>query len=91
MSLLASPPKGKERLVLYFGTTAAPLIRRGGIIDMAKHISCPVLVDGKWHSYTVDMSDIEAWDGTIDELALSPVNLADVFVEIRSLRFYPGQ
>jgi len=82
-------PKGTETLTMYFGSAEAPLIRVGGIVDWSRQILCPVKVDGEWHEYTVELSEVKGWNGCIDGLALIPVNLRDVFVEIRKIEFLP--
>jgi len=39
----------------------------------AKGWNFPVIVDGKFHTYFLDMSDVKSWNGTITQLRLDPV------------------
>ena len=97
MRLKANPrskfqPKGDEVVRLWFGTKDAPLLKLGGVCDLSKCLTAPVLVDGEWHEYEMrtagDRTDgVPAWRGTVEELWLEPTSLPDVFVDIAFIRF----
>ena len=70
-----------ERAQLFFVTDADP------VEDESKSATFEVIGDGRWHDYTVDLSDNPLWDGIVTGLRFDPVDMAERDVDIDVILF----
>jgi len=49
-------------------------------------LSFPVALDGRWHTYTLELKKSPRWTGTMDSLRLDPVALPDIRIEVDEIR-----
>ena len=75
---------------LKWGTAASPIIRKDLSVD-TEHavVSAPVVADGEWHEYSVDLAGNPAWTGDVNELWFEAINAKHAIVEIDWMRFDP--
>ena len=82
---------GKEKeakMRLKWGTSERPIIGAGCAVDATRSVaSAPVVADGAWHEYALDLSKHPDWTGSIDELWFEGVNATYAEVEIDWMRF----
>ncbi|NOH13431.1 MAG: hypothetical protein HND51_17475 [Chloroflexi bacterium] len=53
----------------------------------AKSVFFPVIADGEFHTYELDMSTIEGWQGIVTQIRLDPLYTPDSVIEIDSIVF----
>jgi len=54
--------------------------------DEAKSLHFPIISDGQFHTYTLDMTKVEKWSGDIEQLRLDPTD-TKAMIEIDYIRF----
>lgn len=64
---------------LFFATEAAPGF------SSARLVSFPVIADGEFHDYVIDMSQHSAWTGAIEQIRLDPVGAGPGTVTIKTV------
>ncbi len=53
-----------------------------GVYDEPKSLAFPIYADGKFHTYTLDMSTVSGWNGTITQIRLDPTAAkSDILVD----------
>jgi len=57
-----------------------------GVMSEEKSIRFPVFGDGKWHVYTIDMSQNKRWQGKIGQIRIDPNSEPNSNVEIAYIR-----
>ena len=99
-SKFAPLPTGSERVRLWWGTEESPLIVSGEkrsvpgdvpilCVTKANTASTPVLPDGKWHDYEIDLSDHPHWKDAVNEVWFDPGECFNADVSIAHLGFSP--
>lgn len=75
---------------LKWGTQECPIIGRNLEVDDKGCVAgCPVMVDGKFHEYSLDLSSNPDWKGKIDELWFEACQVMHARVAIDWIRFMP--
>ncbi len=54
--------------------------------DEAKSLTFQITTDGEFHTYTLDMTEVEKWSGDIEQLQLDPTDTR-AMIEIEYIRF----
>ena len=73
---------------LKWGTPETPIIGRGLVVDPKSCVaSCPVVCDGEWHEYALDLAAHADWRGRVDELWLEAADVMDARVAIDWMRW----
>ena len=54
--------------------------------DEAKSLTFRITADGEFHTYTLDMTEVEKWSGDIEQLRLDPTDTR-AMIEIDYIRF----
>lgn len=67
---------GEDQAQVFFGTDDAPDFTESASVVF------PVVTDGEFHEYELDMAGLDEWRGTIVTLRLDPGSRPDVSVEI---------
>ncbi len=82
----ACPPKGDEKLTLFWGTSECPIFSRELVINYEATASVNVSSDGKFHEYTLVLKGHPLWKGMVDELWLDPISLTLAYIDIICIR-----
>lgn len=82
MRLSSPSADGKERAKLYWSRTDAPIVNDKLEISEEPTAVCPVIADGEYHLYTLDLADSPAWKGQVNEFWFDPINRHHAHVEI---------
>ena len=73
---------------LKWGTAANPIIRSDLSVDFEKSVvAAPVVADGEWHEYALDLTKAPDWTGDVNELWFEAVNARHAIVEIDWMKF----
>lgn len=80
-------PTGDETMTLWFGSGANPIFDSDYSMKPEMKVSRPVIIDGEYHDYTIDMSVNPRWTGKIEELWFDPANLQFANVDIEDMEF----
>ena len=76
---------------LKWGTKEIPIIQKDFSVDNEKLVACaPVLADGEWHEYAIDLAGNADWKGQINELWFEAINARHAIVEIDWMKFDDG-
>ncbi len=78
----------EAKMRLKWGTSERSIIGPGCAVDVTRSVvSAPVVADGAWHEYALDLSKNADWAGRVDELWFEGVNTTYAEVEIDWMRF----
>ncbi|HEX9330843.1 MAG TPA: hypothetical protein VF896_03070 [Anaerolineales bacterium] len=69
-----------------FFTANLPNYIQDYTFDEAKSLSFPIISDGQFHNYILDMTKVEKWSGDIEQLRLDPTD-TQAIIEIDYIRF----
>ena len=73
---------------LKWGTPETPIIGKGLVVDPKRCVaSCPVVCDGEWHEYALDLAAHADWRGRVDELWFEAADVMDARVAIDRMCF----
>ena len=73
---------------LKWGTAESPIIGPGIVVDEGRRVaSCPVVTDGEFHEYAIELSSNPEWRGEIDELWFEACSVLHARVSIDWMRF----
>ncbi len=79
-----TPPEGEEReectAQVFWSTVERQICEETSA-------TFPAQLDGKWHTYTVDLAASPAWTGMADSLRLDPCDAPDIGIEIDRIEF----
>lgn len=79
-------PSGDETMTLLWGTTTKSLIKPDLSLSEDTSVSIPVILDGEWHEYTLDLTQNPNWKDQVNELWFDPVNLSQAYVDIKWMK-----
>lgn len=82
MRLSAPTVDGKERAKLYWSRTDAPIVSGELEISEEPTAVCPVIADGEYHVYTLNLADSPEWKGQVNEFWFDPINRHHAHAEI---------
>ena len=75
-------------LRLKWGTTEIPIIGSKLVVDEKRCVArCPVLVDGEFHEYVLDLVRHHDWKGVVDELWFEACQVMHARVAVDWMRF----
>lgn len=73
---------------LKWGTTEYPMVGNCNAVDFIYRIGkCPVVLDGQWHEYEIDLAKDWRWTGDVTELWFEAANAWFTEVDIDWMRF----
>ena len=79
------------RMRLKWGTAERPIIKKDLSVDFDKSVvSAPIVADGQWHEYAMDLAGNPEWTGSVNELWFEAVNAQHAIVEIDWMKFDDG-